>query len=73
MPENILGSILNLTKPFALAATNKLSSMKPSAWLLNFGRGQLVVDQDLIDAANNKNIAGTVLDVFRTEPLPGDH
>ena len=49
------------------------AQMKPSAWLLNFGRGALVVDADLIAAVENKTIAGAVLDVFRQEPLPPEH
>jgi phosphoglycerate dehydrogenase-like enzyme len=51
----------------------RLAQMKPSAWLLNFGRGQLVKDDDLIAAVEAKTIAGAVLDVFRQEPLPADH
>ena len=50
-----------------------LSHMKQRAWLLNFARGALVVDADLIAAAENGTIAGAVLDVFRTEPLPSEH
>ncbi|MFL6798877.1 MAG: D-2-hydroxyacid dehydrogenase [Xanthobacteraceae bacterium] len=50
-----------------------LRHMKRTAWLLNFARGALVVDSDLIAAAENGTIAGAVLDVFRTEPLPSDH
>ncbi|MGE0700680.1 MAG: D-2-hydroxyacid dehydrogenase [Hyphomicrobiaceae bacterium] len=51
----------------------RLKRMKPSAWLVNFGRGALIVDEDLIAAVKAKEIAGAVLDVFRTEPLPSDH
>jgi phosphoglycerate dehydrogenase-like enzyme len=50
-----------------------LRSMKPSAWLLNFARGALIVDEDLIAAVKSKTIAGAVLDVFREEPLPATH
>jgi phosphoglycerate dehydrogenase-like enzyme len=50
-----------------------LPRMKPSAWLLNFGRGDLVVDEDLVAAVKAKQIAGAVLDVFRKEPLPPEH
>ena len=53
--------------------TARLRRMKPSAYLLNFGRGELVVDQDLIDAVKAGTIAGAVLDVFTTEPLPAEH
>ena len=51
----------------------RLGMMKPGAWLLNFGRGQLIKDDDLIAAVKARKIAGAVLDVFRQEPLPADH
>ncbi len=51
----------------------RLAQMKPGAWLLNFGRGHLIKDADLITAVKNKTIAGAILDVFRQEPLPKDH
>ena len=51
----------------------RFRAMRPTAWLLNFARGALVVDADLIDAVRSKTIAGAVLDVFRREPLPADH
>lgn len=50
-----------------------IARMKSSAWLINFARGALIVDDDLIAAVTAKTIAGAVLDVFRTEPLPSDH
>jgi phosphoglycerate dehydrogenase-like enzyme len=52
---------------------DRLSQMKRGAWLLNFGRGHLIKDDDLIAAVTQKQIAGAVLDVFRQEPLPQDH
>ena len=51
----------------------RLGQMKRSAWLLNFGRGQLIKDEDLIAAVNAGKITGAVLDVFRQEPLPKQH
>jgi phosphoglycerate dehydrogenase-like enzyme len=52
---------------------DRLRAMKPTAWLLNFARGALIVDADLIAAVQSKTIAGAVLDVFRKEPLPETH
>ena len=52
---------------------SRLQQMKKAAWLINFGRGALIVDDDLIAAVKAKDIAGAVLDVFRTEPLPSEH
>jgi phosphoglycerate dehydrogenase-like enzyme len=51
----------------------RLDQMKPNGWLLNFGRGHVIQDDDLIAAAKAKTIAGAVLDVFREEPLPKEH
>jgi phosphoglycerate dehydrogenase-like enzyme len=51
----------------------RLAMMKPTAWLLNFGRGHLVKDDDLIAAVKAKKVAGAVLDVFRQEPLGAEH
>lgn len=51
----------------------RLAMMKPGAWVLNFGRGHLIKDSDLIAAVKAKKIAGALLDVFRQEPLPADH
>ena len=51
----------------------RLAKMKPSAWLLNFGRGHIIKDDDLIAAVKAKKIAGALLDVFRQEPLSPEH
>ena len=51
----------------------EFSSMKPSAYYINIGRGETVDEEALVDALKNKKIAGAALDVFRTEPLPEDH
>jgi phosphoglycerate dehydrogenase-like enzyme len=53
--------------------TARLAMMKPGAWLLNFGRGHVIKDDDLVAAVKAKKIAGAMLDVFRQEPLPADH
>ncbi len=59
------------TENFINAET--LAKMKSNAWLLNFGRGHLIDDADLIAATGSKRIAGAILDVFRQEPLPASH
>ena len=51
----------------------RLAMMKPGAWLLNFGRGHLIKDDDLVAAMKAKKIAGAMLDVYRQEPLPVEH
>ncbi len=51
----------------------ELKLMKPGAYLINVGRGELVDEVALVDALREKSIAGAGLDVFETEPLPLSH
>jgi len=45
----------------------------PNAWLIQIGRGEHLVEQDLQDALSARTLGGATLDVFRTEPLPAEH
>lgn len=47
-----------------------LTHMKSTAWLINASRGPVVSETALIQALKQGTIAGAVLDVFDTEPLP---
>jgi phosphoglycerate dehydrogenase-like enzyme len=44
--------------------------MKPSALVMNVGRGPVIDEAALVRALQNKTIAGAALDVFEEEPLP---
>lgn len=50
-----------------------LKLMKPTAYLINSGRGSLIKETDLIEALQNKVIAGAGLDVQETEPPAADN
>ena len=47
--------------------------MKPSAWLINIARGDMIEEAALLDALNRRTIAGAFLDPTDPEPLPPDH
>lgn len=49
-----------------------LALLRPSARVINVGRGALVVEPDLVDALQAGKLAGAALDVFAREPLPSD-
>lgn len=50
-----------------------LSLMKPGAYVVNLGRGSLIVEPDLLEALDSGHVGGAALDVFATEPLPLEH
>ena len=49
-----------------------LSWLPSGSYFINAGRGDLVNEQDLVDALDGGSLAGAALDVFETEPLPPD-
>lgn len=51
----------------------RFALMKPSAFLVNIGRGMTVKLDDLNRALRDGAIGGAGLDVYEIEPLPADH
>ncbi len=71
---DILVNILPLTS----ATTNilnyhTLSQLNAKAYLINVGRGEHLVESDLIQLLDEGHLSGALLDVFREEPLPKHH
>lgn len=56
----------------ALIGEKELAMMKPSAYIVNMGRGGIVVEEALVKAVDEGVIAGAALDVYSVEPLPED-
>ena len=51
-----------------LINSETLSYMKPTAFLINTSRGEIIDEESLFSALNEKRIAGAALDVFEVEP-----
>ena len=67
-------TVLPLTEETrGLIGEAELRAMKASAWLINIGRGPVINETALVGALTERRIAGAILDVFDTEPLPPDH
>ena len=71
---DIVVNVLPLT-----AATENILSARTFAMLpkgaavINIGRGEHVVDDDLIASLDAEHLGAATLDVYRQEPLPTDH
>ena len=55
-----------------LVGYEQLRKMKPTAYLVNTGRGGIAVEEDLARALDEGLIAGAALDVYVKEPLPAE-
>ena len=55
-----------------LISHKQLERMKTSAYLINASRGPVVDELSLVEALQQKKIAGAALDVFEDEPLPAN-
>lgn len=70
--------VVSLHCPLTPATTKlidaaRLAAMKPSAFLINTGRGPLIDEPALAEALRSGTIAGAGLDVLSVEPPPADH
>ncbi|WP_407525822.1 2-hydroxyacid dehydrogenase [Methylobacterium oryzisoli] len=69
--SDIVVCLLPLTaETQGLLGAPHFAAMKPGAALMNFGRGPIVVTDDLIAALDGGHLSHAVLDVFDVEPLP---
>ena len=82
-PEDLLSAVRevdyfiivvpNIPQTKKMVGADILSAMKPSAFLINIGRGEVVDEEALIRHLESGRIAGAALDAFWAEPLPEDH
>jgi phosphoglycerate dehydrogenase-like enzyme len=56
-----------------LIGAPQIAAMKPSAVVINIGRGPVIDEKALIAALEQGKIRGAALDVFEVEPLPAGH
>lgn len=58
---------------FHLVDHQAFKRMKSTAYLINMGRGPILVEEDLKDALEKGQIAGAAIDVLEEEPMKSDH
>jgi D-3-phosphoglycerate dehydrogenase len=66
--------VVMITAPLNSATRGMIDSgfirgMRPGSWLINVGRGPIVVGSAVTDALESGHLAGAALDVYEEEPL----
>ena len=56
-----------------LIGAKELKMMKPSAFIVNMGRGGIIDERALAEAIDTEIIAGAAMDVYVHEPVPADN
>jgi phosphoglycerate dehydrogenase-like enzyme len=56
-----------------MIAEPEFTAMKPTAVVINVGRGPVIQEEALVSALSHGRIKGAALDVFDHEPLPAGH
>src|ERR1700712_5372765 len=56
-----------------LVGAADFARMKPTAYIVNTARGPIIDEAALLEALQQKKIAGAAVDVFAVEPLPVEH
>ena len=56
-----------------MIAEPEFAAMKPTAVVINVGRGPVIREEALVSALSQERIKGAALDVFDQEPLPKGH
>src|SRR3989441_1664230 len=56
-----------------LIGADALAAMKPTAWLVNIARGAVVNEAALLEALEQRRLAGAIPHPFSAHPLPPDH
>jgi glyoxylate/hydroxypyruvate reductase A len=72
--SEVLVNLLPLTEETrGILNASLFAKMPRGSYLIQVGRGEHSVEQDILDALASGQLSGATLDVFHTEPLPKDH
>lgn len=70
--DYVLNVLPLTTETHGLIGADAFAAMKQGAYFINTGRGNIVDEEALVQALESGRLAGAMIDVFATEPLPSD-
>ena len=65
----IISTLPSTKKTLNLFNFKKFTKFKNNSYFINIGRGNTIIENDLINALNKNILEGVILDVFENEPL----
>jgi len=68
----LIMSLPSTPETYNIMNRKRLKLLPPDAYLINVGRGNAIVQQELIEVMNDGHLTGVALDVVTPEPLPKD-
>jgi phosphoglycerate dehydrogenase-like enzyme len=68
--DYVIAAAPNTPETRHMLSDAEFAAMKPTAVIINVGRGAVIDEAAMVRALETKQIAGAALDVFETEPLP---
>jgi phosphoglycerate dehydrogenase-like enzyme len=71
--DYVVGAAPHTPETAGMIGEDEIRNMKPSAVVINVGRGPVIVESALVRALQERRIKGAALDVFDQEPLPAGH
>jgi glyoxylate/hydroxypyruvate reductase A len=71
--EVLVNVLPSTADTFGLLDRAALMRLRDGAHVVNMGRGDVLVEEDLLELVDEGKLAGATLDVFNDEPLPPDH
>jgi glyoxylate/hydroxypyruvate reductase A len=71
--DMIVGALPETRHTIGLLNKRSFARMKNGVYIVNIGRGSLIVEDDLLGALAQGKVCGAALDVFALEPLPREH
>ena len=71
--DALIMSLPATSETVGILSAERIALLPQHAYLINVGRGSAIDQDALVDALNNRAIAGAALDVMLPEPLPADH
>jgi phosphoglycerate dehydrogenase-like enzyme len=68
--DYVIAAAPNTPETLRMLSDAEFAAMKPTAVIINVGRGTVIDESAMVRALETKHIAGAALDVFEAEPLP---